>query len=149
MLAAASASGPVFAPDHDGGYLELAVPGAAPLHRHAPRSPQRGASTRDYLALFDEPPPFDALDAREHFRYVVLTTANPDRYLGLIAHLASVPRGGSSTPTGSRCCSDADGEGMNLGDPGTVAAMRGGAGPALRRGCPRRAPPPASTWRGS
>jgi len=45
-------------------------------------------STPDYLALFDDPTRFDDLAARENFGAVVLTTAYPDRYLGLIWHLA-------------------------------------------------------------
>ncbi len=90
ILAASGATGAIFAPDHDGGYLELAVPGLRPyidtrlvLHDAHEYS--------DYLTVFDEPARFDALDAREHFGYVVLSTANPDRYLTLIAHLATTP----------------------------------------------------------
>ncbi|MFL5306114.1 MAG: tetratricopeptide repeat protein [Polyangia bacterium] len=125
MLAAAGASGALFAPDHDGGYLELAVPALRPyidtrLILHS------GREYADYLALFDEPPLFDALDAREHFRYVVLTTANPDRYLGLISHLASSPAWRLLYTDGFEVLFGREGEGLNLGDQATVAGVATG-----------------------
>jgi Tetratricopeptide repeat len=88
LLARMGASGRIFAPDQHGGYLAFSVPALRPyidtrLILHSAREYQ------DYLALFDEPSRFDALDARERFDYVVLTTSYPDRYLGLIAHLAA------------------------------------------------------------
>ncbi len=88
LLARLGASGRVFAPDQHGGYLAYSVPALRPyidtrLILHSAREYQ------EYLALFDEPSRFDALDAQERFDYVVLTTSYPDRYLGLVAHLAA------------------------------------------------------------
>ena len=88
LLARMGASGRIFAPDQHGGYLAFSVPALRPyidtrLILHSAREYQ------DYLALFDEPARFDALDAQERFDYVVLTTSYPDRYLGLVAHLAA------------------------------------------------------------
>jgi hypothetical protein len=87
-LAALGAAGPIFAPDQAGGYLTFTVPALRPyidtrLVLHT------GREYADYLALFDDPARFDALAAAQGFRYVVLTTAYPDRYLGLVAHLAA------------------------------------------------------------
>jgi hypothetical protein len=90
-LAAARVTGPVFAPDQHGGYVELMLPGATPyidtrLVLHT------GAEYAEYLSLFAEPSAFDALDASiAGFSAVILTTAYPDSYLGLIAHLAADP----------------------------------------------------------
>jgi tetratricopeptide (TPR) repeat protein len=86
-LAGTRAAGPVFATDQHGGYLKFAVSSLRPyidtrLVLHTEKE------YADYLALFDDPARFDALNAREHFGAVVLTTAYPDRYLGLIWHLA-------------------------------------------------------------
>jgi len=86
-LAELGASGPVFAPDHAGGYLTFTVPGLRPyidtrLMLHT--APEYAA----YLALLDDPTGFDALAAAQGFRYVVLTTGYPDRYLRLAAQLA-------------------------------------------------------------
>jgi len=85
-LAAAHAEGAVFAPDHQGGYLAFHVPGLRPyidtrLVLHS------GAEYADYLSVLDDPARFDTLDAREHFRFVVLTAGLPGRYLSLAAHL--------------------------------------------------------------
>src|SRR5450432_1134129 len=81
------ASGSIFAPDHHGGYLELNAPAMRPfidtrliLH-----------TADEYLAYLQavaDPVKFDALAAAQDFRYVVLTTMYPDRYLGLAQHLA-------------------------------------------------------------
>jgi hypothetical protein len=108
-LAAAGVTGPVFAPDQHGGYVELMLPGATPyidtrLVLHT------GAEYAEYLSLFAEPRAFDSLDAKvarvakmakvaktasvgpaAGFSAVILTTAYPDSYLGLIAHLAADP----------------------------------------------------------
>jgi tetratricopeptide (TPR) repeat protein len=122
LLAARGATGPVFAPDHDGGYLELAVPALRPyidtrLILHTARE------YADYLAVFDEPQLFDALDARAHFRYVVLTTAYPDRYLTLISHLASAPSWRLLYTDGFEVLFGRVGESVNLGDESAVAAI--------------------------
>jgi hypothetical protein len=95
-LAAAGVTGPIFAPDQHGGYVELMLPGATPyidtrLVLHT------GAEYAEYLSLFAEPSAFDSLDAGiarvapTGFSAVILTTAYPDSYLGLIAHLAASP----------------------------------------------------------
>jgi hypothetical protein len=95
-LAAAGVTGPVFAPDQHGGYVELMLPGATPyidtrLVLHT------GPEYAEYLSLFAEPSAFDSLDARiargghTGFSAVILSTAYPDSYLGLIAHLAADP----------------------------------------------------------
>jgi hypothetical protein len=86
-LAELGASGPVFAPDHAGGYLTFTVPGLRPyidtrLMLHT------ASEYAAYLALLDDPTGFDALAAAQGFRYVVLTTVYPDRYLRLAAQLA-------------------------------------------------------------
>jgi len=78
--------GPVFAADQHGGYLSFTVPSLRPyidtrLVLHTEKE------YADYLALFDDPARFDDLAARENFGAVVLPTAYPDRYLGLIWHL--------------------------------------------------------------
>ncbi len=87
LLAERGVTGPIFAADQHGGYLTFTVPASIPyidtrLVLHT------GQEYADYLSLFDDPARFDVLDAREKFNAVVLTTAYPDRYLGLIWHLA-------------------------------------------------------------
>jgi tetratricopeptide (TPR) repeat protein len=129
LLAARGARGPVFAPDHAGGYLMFAVPGLRPyidtrLVLHSAREYE------DYLALFDEPARFDALDQRERFPYVVLTTAYPDRYLGLVAHLAASPTWKLLFTDGSevlfgRADPLPDGDAVDLGDRRAVEAIAG------------------------
>jgi hypothetical protein len=78
----------VFAPDHHGGYLALAVPWLRPYidTRLVLHTAEEYA---DYLEAVADPSRFDALDAAVDFQYVVLTTAYPDRYLGLVRHLAT------------------------------------------------------------
>jgi hypothetical protein len=88
LLAERGVAGPIFAADQHGGYLTFTVPALRPyidtrLVLHT------GQEYVDYLSLFDDPTRFDVLDARERFHAVVLTTAYPDRYLGLIWHLAT------------------------------------------------------------
>lgn len=121
-LTAHGAMGPVFAPDQHGGYLGFAVPGIRPyidtrLILHTAREYQ------DYLALYDEPTRFDELDAREHFRYVVLTTAYPDRYLGLISHLAARPDWRLVYTDGYEVLFGREGAPLSLADRSTVDAL--------------------------
>jgi hypothetical protein len=80
-------TGPVFAADLHGGYLTFIAPSLQPYidTRLILHTAQEYA---DYLALFEQPERFDRLAERERFRAVVLPTAYPDRYLGLIWHLA-------------------------------------------------------------
>jgi tetratricopeptide (TPR) repeat protein len=89
-LVGAGAHGPVFVPDHAGGYLAFSAPGLKPYidTRLLLHTADEYAT---YLAAVDDPARFDALAARWRFRYVALTTAYPDRYLGLVQHLAKSP----------------------------------------------------------
>lgn len=88
VLAAREGGGTVFAPDHQGGYLIWT------LHpRHRPYLDTRlilrtAAQYAEYLDVVDHPERFDAFQARHRFDHVVLPTGYPDRYLGLVAHLA-------------------------------------------------------------
>jgi hypothetical protein len=81
--------GAIFSADHQGGYLIWQLyPYFRPFidTRLVLRSPQEFVA---YLQLSEQPERFTALQAREHFSYVVLPVAYPDRYLGLIATLAA------------------------------------------------------------
>ncbi len=122
ILAERGATGTVFAPDHASGYLELFVPGLRPyidtrLILHS------AGEYADYLGVFDEPASFDALDARQRFDYVVLTTAYPDRYLGLISHLAADAAWRLVYTDGFEVLFARTGESVDVGDPGTVARI--------------------------
>ncbi|HEX7507358.1 MAG TPA: hypothetical protein VF550_11345, partial [Polyangia bacterium] len=69
LLAKKGVTGPIFAADQHGGYLTFTVPALQPyidtrLVLHT------GQEYADYLALFDDPTRFDALDARERFNAV-------------------------------------------------------------------------------
>lgn len=125
LMLASGARGAVFAPDQHGGYLGYAVPGLRPyidtrLILHTAREYQ------DYLALYDEPARFDALDAQERFRYVVLTTAYPDRYLPLIAHLAAHADWRLLYTDGYEVLFGREGAAISLADRGTVEALARG-----------------------
>jgi tetratricopeptide (TPR) repeat protein len=121
-LAGMHASGPVFAADQHGGYLSFAVPSLQPYidTRLVLHSAQEYA---DYLALFDDPARFDALDARENFGAVVLTTAYPDRFLGLIWHLASSTSWRLAYTDGYEVLFLRDGPSLALGERATVDAI--------------------------
>jgi hypothetical protein len=83
--------GDVFTADHQGGYLSFRLhPRFRPYldTRHVLRSAQE---LGEYLDLVQYPERFDALQDRRRFAYVVLPTAYPDRYLGLIRHLHASP----------------------------------------------------------
>ena len=117
-------SGPVFAPEQAGGFLTFHAPGLQPyidtrLMLHT--SDEYAA----FLALLDEPSRFDALDARYQFRYVVLTTSYPDRYLGLAAHLATDPRWRLLYTDGAELLFARQGTGLELGQRGTIDAIIG------------------------
>ncbi|HXI59076.1 MAG TPA: tetratricopeptide repeat protein [Polyangia bacterium] len=80
-------SGTIFAADNYGGYLIWRLyPRFRPYMdtRLVLRSADEFA---EYLALADDPGTFDAWEQRFPFDYVLLPTAYPDRYLGLVAHL--------------------------------------------------------------
>jgi hypothetical protein len=99
-LADAGARGPVFAPDHAGGYLSFVAPDLRPyldtrLLLHT------ADEYAEYLAAVDDPVRFDTLAERWQFRQVVLTTAYPDRYLGLARHLAASPAWDLASTDGS------------------------------------------------
>ncbi|MES1205497.1 MAG: hypothetical protein ABUS79_06130, partial [Pseudomonadota bacterium] len=90
VLKECGAAGSVFAPDHHGGYLTFMVPGLTP-YIDTRLTLHTGLEYAAYLQAVDQPARFDALDATVHFRYVVLTTGYPDRYLALAQHLAASP----------------------------------------------------------
>jgi hypothetical protein len=122
LLARAGATGPIFAPDQHGGYLAFTVPALRPyidtrLMLHT------GQEYADYLALFDEPVRFDALAAVQGFNYVVLVTAYPDRYLGLIAHLTASPGWRLAYTDGSEILFAREGPAISLGDRVTIDAV--------------------------
>jgi hypothetical protein len=86
-IAATPGNGAVFAADGYGGYLIWRL---YPEHRPYidTRLVLRSADEySEYLGVVDEPSRFDAFQQRHGFDFVVLPTAYPDRYLGLIAHL--------------------------------------------------------------
>jgi hypothetical protein len=121
-LAGMRAAGPVFAADQHGGYLSFAVPSLRPyidtrLVLHTEKE------YADYLALFDDPARFDALNAREHFGAVVLTTAYPDRYLGLIWHLADSADWRLAYTDGYEVLFLREGPALALGERATVDAI--------------------------
>jgi hypothetical protein len=121
-LAELRLAGPVFAPDQHGGYLTFMVPGLLPyldtrLVLHS------GQEYADYLALFAEPARFDALAQATGFRAVVLPTANPDRCLGLIWHLAQSPRWQLAYTDGYEVLFLRNGPALALGERATVAAV--------------------------
>jgi tetratricopeptide (TPR) repeat protein len=125
LLARMGASGRIFAPDQHGGYLAFSVPALRPyidtrLILHSAREYQ------EYLALFDEPSRFDALDAQERFDYVLLTTAYPDRYLGLVAHLAADATWNLLYTDGSEVLFARQGAAVSLADRTTVDAAASG-----------------------
>jgi len=124
-LAARGAAGPVFAPDHHGGFLTFSLPAVRPyidtrLVLHTARE------YSDFLALLDRPADFDALAAREGFRYVVLTTSNPDRYLPLAMHLLNNPAWSLLYTDGSELlfARASEGPGLVLRDRTAVDAIR-------------------------
>jgi Tetratricopeptide repeat len=81
----------VFAADHYGGYVTwMRGPHFMPyidtrLVLHT------GDEYAEFLGLLDHPERFDAFDRREKFDHVLIPAAFPDRYLGLIGHLARSP----------------------------------------------------------
>lgn len=117
-----AATGPVFAPDHAGGFLTFLAPGLRPYldTRLVLHTADEYAA---FLALLDDPSRFDALDAVERFRYVVLTTSYPDRYLGLAGHLAADPSWRLLYTDGAELLFAREGVGLELGDRATVDAI--------------------------
>jgi len=114
-----SATGPVFAPDHAGGFLTFHAPGLRPYldTRLVLHTADEYAA---FLAMLDDPTRFDALDAVERFRYVVLTTSYPDRYLGLAGHLAADPTWRLLYTDGAELLFAREGSGLDLAERATV-----------------------------
>jgi len=100
----------------------------------------------DYLALFDDPARFDALAARENFGAVVLTTAYPDRSLGLIWHLANSTNWRLAYTDGYEVLLLRDGPALALGErqPSTPSWKNLRRASAATRSCTRRR---GCTWR--
>jgi tetratricopeptide (TPR) repeat protein len=90
-IAQAGGKGTIFAADNYGGYLIWTL-----FPEHRPYLDTRlilrtAQEYSEYLRVVDEPDHFDAFQHRHGFDYVVLPTAYPDRYLGLVAHLYRSP----------------------------------------------------------
>jgi tetratricopeptide (TPR) repeat protein len=124
-------TGSIFAADHYGGYLIWKLyPRFRPYidTRLVLRSPEEFA---EYLGIAGDPDRFDAFDRRHGFTYVVLPTAYPDRYLGLIAHLHAssewkvIFTDGAETLFARRATSDDDG--WDLGSKATTDRILAGA----------------------
>jgi tetratricopeptide (TPR) repeat protein len=80
----------------------------------------------DYLEAVANPEKFDLLADAQHFQYVVLTTAYPDLYLGLVQHLAASADWCLIFTDGSEVLFARRGPAVNLGDRGTtIAILRG------------------------
>ena len=125
LLRSLAASGPVFAPDHQGGYLELMVPAVRPYIDTRLILHTAGEYT-DYLEAVANPEKFDVLADAQQFQYVVLTTVYPDAYLGLVQHLAASADWRLSFTDGSEVLFARRGPSVNLGDRGTTSAILGG-----------------------
>ena len=132
------ATGAVFAPEHAGGFLTFHDPGLMPYldTRLVLHTADEYAA---FLAVLDDPARFDALDARYRFRYVVLTTSYPDRYLGLAAYLAKDPRWRLLYTDGAEVLLAREGQGLSLDRRDTIDAIaatldeRFSTSPELRR----------------
>jgi hypothetical protein len=90
-LDARPGGGTVFTADHQGGYLIWTL-----YPRYRPYLDTRlilrtADEFAEYLDLLARPERFAAFQARHRFDFVVLPTAYPDRYLGLVQHLAGSP----------------------------------------------------------
>jgi len=122
LLAEKGVVGPVFAADQHAGYLTFMVRALRPyidtrLVLHT------GQEYADYLSLFDDPTRFDALDAQEKFNAVVLTTSYPDRYLGLIWHLAGSADWRLASTDGAEVLFLRQGTPLALGERATIDAI--------------------------
>jgi len=122
LLAERGVTGPVFAPDQHGGYLELALPSVQPYidTRLVLHTADEYAA---YLALLQEPARFDTLDRQVHFAAVILATAYPDLYLGLVRHLAEDPGWRLAYTDGYEVLFLRAGPSLSLGDPATIATI--------------------------
>jgi hypothetical protein len=90
-LPAAGAPARIFTADHYGGFVTWALfPRALPFidTRLVLHSADEYA---EYLGLLDNPPRWDEFARRQRFDHALLPAAFPDRYLGLIQHLAASP----------------------------------------------------------
>ena len=88
---APAGGGRIFTADHYGGYVTWArFPGYRPfidtrLVLHT------GQEYQEFLGLLDNPLRWDEFQRRQNFDHALLPAAFPDRYLGLIRHLAAAP----------------------------------------------------------
>lgn len=116
------ATGAVFAPEQVGGFLTFNDPGLQPYldTRLVLHTADEYAA---FLGLLDDPGRFEALDARVQFRYVVLTTSYPDRYLGLAAHLMKDPRWRLLYTDGAELLFSREGAGLALGQRDTIDSI--------------------------
>jgi hypothetical protein len=120
-LGETGARGSIFAPDHHGGYLSFVLPDITP-YIDTRLTLHTATEYAAYLDAVDHPLKFDVLDDAIHFKYVVLTTSYPDRYLALAQHLAAsrtwrlvytdgsellFAHGGVSVPLGERATTQA------------------------------------------
>ncbi len=80
-------AGDVFSAAHQGGYLIWQLYPRSRPYIDSRLVLRTVDEFEEYLGLSEAPPRFEAFQARHRFRYVVLPTSYPDRYLGLIAHL--------------------------------------------------------------
>ncbi len=147
----AGRAGRVFTADHYGGYLTWAL-----YPRYLPFIDTRlvlhtGDEYEEFLGLLDNPERWDEWQRRQQFDHVLVPSAFPDRYLGLIRHLAASPdwrlvftdgtqvlfshSPGGWTRPGSRGC------GGGARNPGPSGWAR--LGPRRARTCGPPAPGPA------
>ncbi len=87
LIAARPGPDTIFAPDHQGGYLTWTLGSAHKPYIDTRLILHTGSEFSEYLSLLSDPPLFDAFATRETLDWVVLPTAFPDRYLGLLGHL--------------------------------------------------------------
>jgi hypothetical protein len=114
--------GPVFCADQHGGYLSFTVPEVKPYldTRLVLHTAQEYV---DYLALLDQPERFDDLAEQTGFRAVVLPTAHPERYLGLVRHLTSSKDWHLAFTDGYEALFLREGPALDLADPATVDSL--------------------------
>ena len=126
--AAAAAPARVFTADHYGGYVTWALyPRALPFidTRLVLHSADEYA---EFLGLLDNPPRWDEFARRQRFDHALLPAAFPDRYLGLIQHLAASPDWRLAYTDGTEVLFTAaaaapDGIAVDLADPAVVQGL--------------------------
>jgi hypothetical protein len=117
----------VFTADHHGGYLTWRL-----FPRYQPFIDTRlvlhtGDEYADFLGLLDHPARFAEFQRRQGFDHVILPTAFPDRYLGLVQELAASPDWRLVYSDGTEVlftrAARATSPAVDLGAEGTVAAI--------------------------